>query len=123
MNANFRSAFPVADFSQSRYSLQQFANSAMEGAARFWFGVTVAGQLIFAFTIASFYGMAAVRGNSAAAWSGHFTHGYVPGDLPGNFAVATHLVSAVIVILAGVMQLIPQVRERAPFFHRWNGRL
>ncbi len=123
MNANFRSAFPAADVFQSRYSLQKFANGALEAAVRLWFGVTVAGQLIFAFTIASFYGMAAVRGNSAAAWSGHFTHGYVPGDLPGNFAVATHLVSAVIVILAGVMQLIPQVRERAPSVHRWNGRL
>jgi tetratricopeptide (TPR) repeat protein len=41
----------------------------------------------------------------------------------GNFAVATHLFSAVIVILAGTIQLNPQIRERAPFFHRWNGRL
>jgi uncharacterized membrane protein len=41
----------------------------------------------------------------------------------GNFAVATHLFSASIVILAGIVQLIPKVRERAPAFHRWNGRL
>jgi uncharacterized membrane protein len=34
-----------------------------------------------------------------------------------------HLVSAVIVILAGVIQLIPQIRDRAPSLHRWNGRL
>jgi uncharacterized membrane protein len=83
----------------------------------------VIGQLIFAFSVASFYGMAAVRGNSAAAWSTHFTHGYVAGDTMGNFAIATHLFSAVIVILAGMLQLIPQIRNRFPVFHRWNGRL
>jgi hypothetical protein len=38
-------------------------------------------------------------------------------------AVIIHLSSAVIIILAGMIQLIPQVRERAPAFHRWNGRL
>jgi tetratricopeptide (TPR) repeat protein len=41
----------------------------------------------------------------------------------GNLAVAIHLISAVIVILAGTIQLIPQVRSRAPLLHRWNGRL
>jgi tetratricopeptide (TPR) repeat protein len=41
----------------------------------------------------------------------------------GNVAVAVHLLSAVIVILAGVVQFIPQIRERAPSLHRWNGRL
>ena len=57
------------------------------------------------------------------AWSGHFTRGYIPGDTVGNLAVATHLVSAVIVILAGMLQLVPQIRNRFPIFHRWNGRL
>jgi len=103
--------------------LDSFAETALTAATRFWFGVTVIGQLIFAFAVASFYGMAAVRGNSARAWSNHITHGYVPGDTLGNLTVFVHLMSAPIVILAGMIQLIPRIRERAPFFHRWNGRL
>ena len=103
--------------------LDSFAETALKAAVRFWFGVTVIGQLLFAFAVASFYGMAALRGHSAEAWSKHFTHGYVPGDTVGNLAIATHLLSAVIVILAGMVQLIPRIRERAPSFHRWNGRL
>jgi uncharacterized membrane protein len=104
-------------------TLDSFADTALKAATRFWFGVTVIGQLIFGFAVASFFGMAAARGNSAAAWSKHFTHGYVPGDTLGNLSIAVHLVSAVIVILAGMIQLIPRIRERAPSFHRWNGRL
>jgi tetratricopeptide (TPR) repeat protein len=41
----------------------------------------------------------------------------------GNFAVAIHVASAVVVMLAGAVQLIPQVRNRFPAFHRWNGRI
>jgi tetratricopeptide (TPR) repeat protein len=104
-------------------NLESAAEKALKAAARFWFGVTVIGQLIFAFAVASFFGMAALRGNSAIAWSKHFTHGYIPGDTPGNLAIALHLISAVVINLAGMLQLVPQVRERFPVFHRWNGRL
>jgi outer membrane protein assembly factor BamD (BamD/ComL family)/uncharacterized membrane protein len=106
----------------NRLELNSVAETALKAAVRFCFAVIVVGQLIFAFTVASFYGMAAARGNSAAAWSQHFTHGYVPGDTMGNFAIATHLISAVIVILGGMLQLVPQIRSRFPVFHRWNGR-
>jgi uncharacterized membrane protein len=107
----------------NRLELSSIAGTALKAATRFWFAVTVVGQLIFAFTVASFYGMAAMRGNSATAWSKNITHGYVPGDTVGNLAVATHLFSAVVVILAGMLQLIPQIRNRFPVFHRWNGRV
>jgi tetratricopeptide (TPR) repeat protein len=123
MGAQLQMTLPAADISHKRHSLQNCADTALRAAVRFWFVVTVIGQLVFAFTVASFYGIAAVRGDSQQAWSKSITHGYVAGDTLGNFAVATHLFSAVIVILAGTIQLIPQIRERAPFFHRWNGRL
>jgi uncharacterized membrane protein len=123
MGAQLQMTFPAADISRKRPSLQNFADAALKGSVRFWFAVTVIGQLVFAFTVASFYGIAAVRGNSQEAWSKSITHGYVAGDTMGNFAVAAHLFSAVIVILAGAIQLIPQIRARAPLFHRWNGRL
>jgi hypothetical protein len=41
----------------------------------------------------------------------------------GNTAVVMHLVSAVIVMLAGAVQLVPAVRAKFPVFHRWNGRM
>jgi uncharacterized membrane protein len=107
----------------NRLEMNSVADIALRAATRFWFAVMFVGQLIFAFTVASFYGLAALRGNTAQAWNGHITHGYVPGDTMGNLAVATHIFSAVIVILAGGLQVIPQVRNRFPTFHRWNGRL
>jgi tetratricopeptide (TPR) repeat protein len=106
----------------NRLELSSVADTALKVAVRFWFVVALAGQLLFAFTVASFYGMASVRGDWRA-WNKGMAHGYVSGDPMGNFAVAVHLVSAVIVILAGVIQFIPQVRARAPSLHRWNGRL
>jgi tetratricopeptide (TPR) repeat protein len=106
----------------NRLELSSVADIALKAAMRFWFVVAITGQLIFAFTVASFYGMAGVRGDWRA-WNKGMAHGYISGDTMGNFAVAVHLFSAVIVILAGVIQLIPQIRERAPSLHRWNGRL
>jgi uncharacterized membrane protein len=106
----------------SRFELNSIAETALKTVVRFWFGVTIIGQLIFAFTVASLYGLTAVRGDWVV-WRKSITHGLVPGDTMGNSAVVAHLTSAVIIILAGLIQLIPQVRERAPSLHRWNGRL
>jgi uncharacterized membrane protein len=106
----------------SRVELNSVADAALKAVVRFWFGVTIIGQLIFAFTVASFYGLTAMRGDWVV-WRKTITHGLVAGDSMGNLAVVAHLTSAVIIILAGLLQLIPKVRERAPSLHRWNGRL
>jgi Predicted membrane protein (DUF2306) len=103
----------------NRFELNSLAESALNAASRFWFGVTVIGQLGFAFAILSFYGMTALRGDYHR-WN--FTHGFIPGVTKGNLAVVMHLVSAAIIMLAGAVQLVPQVRSRFPVFHRWNGR-
>jgi uncharacterized membrane protein len=99
-----------------------FADAALPAAARLWYLTAVAGQLVFAFAVASFYASAAVRGNFAA-WNRFMPHGYVAGETVGNAAVAVHLLAAVFIILSGAIQLVPQVRRRAPAFHRWNGRV
>ncbi len=122
MGAELQIAFPTAARSRKPRPLRGLGDAALQAAVRFWFAVVVAGQLIFAFTVASFYGMAGVRGD-LRAWNKGMSHGYISGDTMGNFAVAVHLLSAVIIILAGLIQLIPQIRERAPALHRWNGRL
>ncbi len=123
MNAQPQMTLAGAAAWPERHSLQSFADTALKAATRFWFGVAVAGQLLFAFTVASFYGMAAIRGNTPQAWSRFITHGHVAGDTLGNFAVAMHLSMAVLITVGGLLQLMPQVRSRFPVFHRWNGRV
>lgn len=104
----------------NRLELDSVADAFLNAAVRFWFAVTVLGQIVFAFTLASFYGMTAARGN-VQAWN-KFVHGIVPGDHMGNLALMIHLSSAVAVMSAGALQLVPGVRNRFPVFHRWNGR-
>ena len=96
--------------------------AAIEAAAGFWFVVAVLGQLVFAFAVASFYGLSAARGNWQQ-WNKSMTHGYTPGQPVNNLVVAIHLASAVIILLSGAFQLIPKIRNRLPAFHRWNGRV
>jgi len=110
----------TAVLTTSRLELSSVADTALKAATRFWFGVTVIGQFLFAFAVASFYGLTALRGDYHG-W--RITNGYVPGLTRGNFAVATHLVSAAVVMFAGAIQLVPGVRNRFPVFHRWNGRI
>jgi tetratricopeptide (TPR) repeat protein len=104
----------------NRLELSSVADTALKAAARFWFGVTVLGQLLFAFAVASFYTLTAIRGDYHA-WK--FTNGFVPGVTNGNWAVVMHVASAALIMLAGAVQLIPQVRSRFPVFHHWNGRI
>ncbi|HWY55120.1 MAG TPA: DUF2306 domain-containing protein [Terriglobales bacterium] len=106
----------------NRLELSSVADAALKAAARFWFVVAVIGQLVFAFAVASFYGLTALRGD-LHGWSKFISHGYIPGDRMGNLAIVMHVSSAVIVMLAGAAQLVPQVRNRFPVFHRWNGRI
>jgi hypothetical protein len=84
--------------------------------------VAILGQLVFAFAVASFYGLSAARGNWQQ-WNKSMTHGYTPGHPMKNLVVAIHLGSAVIILLSGAIQLIPKIRHRFPSFHRWNGRI
>jgi hypothetical protein len=104
----------------NRLELSSVADTALKAAARFWFGVTVIGQLAFGFAVASFYSLTALRGDYHA-WK--FTNGYIPGVTRGNWAVVMHVASAGVLMLAGAVQLVPQVRSRFPVFHRWNGRV
>jgi uncharacterized membrane protein len=104
----------------NRLELSSVADGALKAAARFWFAVTVVGQLVFAFTVASFYALTALRGDYHK-WN--FTNGYVPGFSMANTAVVMHVASAAFIMLAGAVQLVPQIRNRFPVFHRWNGRI
>jgi len=98
------------------------ANKSLTLAAQFWFLVAVTGQLIFIYYVTAFYGGAAMAGDFAG-WNKVLPRGYIAGETIGNVMLGMHLLLAVFITLAGPLQLIPQIRARAPKFHRWNGRI
>ncbi len=100
------------------------AEGALESAARFWFAVAVVGQGLFAFYIARFYGPSTLTGHFEA-WRRNksLIGGYVPGDTIGNLAFGAHVLLAAALTFAGALQLVPQIRARAPAVHRWIGRV
>jgi tetratricopeptide (TPR) repeat protein len=105
-----------------RLTAREFPQTAMRVSSRFWFAVTVASQILFATYIVLFYGLSAVHGRLGDR-ARFFNHAYVAGDNGGNLAVAAHILFAVLINLSGALQLVPQLRARAPGFHRWNGRV
>ena len=97
---------------------------SLQRAASMWFLTAVAGQWLFVYYIATFYGPTAVSGDYAA-WdrNTHMTDGYVAGDAAGNLFFLAHVLAAAALTLAGTLQLVPWIRARAIAFHRWNGRV
>lgn len=88
-----------------------------------WFIVAVIGQGIFAFYISAYYVIPAL-GNGIEIWTNtNLPKSYIPNDLAGNFAIASHLFLAAVITIGGPLQLIPYIRNRFRSFHRWNGRL
>src|SRR6202789_1164732 len=122
MSTQLQTAPYIVDSPRKTYSARKLADKTLQAAAAFWFVVCVLGQLVFAFTVASFYGLTVARGHWQQ-WNKTMTHGYAPDHPLGNLVVSIHLASAVIILLSGAMQLIPQIRRHAPRFHRWNGRV
>jgi uncharacterized membrane protein len=102
--------------------LKSFAGAALKSSAALWFSVAVIGQAVFVLYILAFYGGSALKGN-LEDWGKVLPHGIIPGDALGNAALAIHLLLAAIITVGGPLQLLPQVRARAPSFHRWNGRV
>lgn len=94
---------------------------ALRGAAVFWFLIAALGQLAFATYIAGFYGVATLKGDWAA-WNTVMAGRLIEGDHPGNLATFAHILLAFVITMGGILQLTPQVRQRWPRFHHWNGR-
>jgi uncharacterized membrane protein len=93
----------------------------LTAAARFWFVATVVGQLFFALYISVLYGGGAIRGDITVL-DRVMPKGHVPGDSVGNVTIIVHLFLALVIMLAGALQLVPVIRQRAPWLHRWTGR-
>ncbi|WP_310556674.1 DUF2306 domain-containing protein [Flavobacterium sp.] len=94
----------------------------LNSAVTVWFAIAVLGQWIFALYVLLFYAKAMATGHSEN-WNKALPNGYVTGDTLGNVVVGIHLLLAIIIIVGGPLQITPKVREYAPTFHRWNGRI
>lgn len=95
-----------------------FADRALRFSAQAWFLVAVTGQWIFLCYIVAFYGSAALHGGTAGEGAG-----IIAGDTMGNLALGAHILLSIIIFVGGPLQLMPQVRNRFPRFHRFNGRI
>ncbi len=98
------------------------ADVALRTAAGLWFFVTLIGQWLFLYYVAALYGGSTVSGHFEGWRKATLVKGFVEGDTTGNLSFAAHVLLAVVVLFGGVLQLIPQIRERAIAVHRWNGR-
>lgn len=100
------------------------ARAILSGSAAFWFLAAAAGQLVFFYYIALFYGPSTLSGNFQEWTRNHgLLKGYVAGDTMGNLAFGAHALLVLYVTLGGLLQIIPRLRAWAPRFHRWNGRI
>jgi hypothetical protein len=106
----------------TRLELGSIADKSLRAAARLWFVAALAGQFVFAISVAVFYGLTAMRGN-IQAWNKILGRGYETGATMSNAALVGHILFATVISIAGALQLIPGIRNRFPAFHRWNGRL
>lgn len=104
-------------------SARAAAERALKLAAGFWLATAIAGQALFLTYIVAFYGPSTLGGDFAA-WTKNesLIKGYVPGDTAGNLAFGAHVLMAAVVTFGGTLQLVPQLRARAPGAHRWIGR-
>lgn len=95
----------------------------LNASAVFWFSMILVGQWIFFYYILAFYGYSVISGN-LEMWNAFEQFGskpFVAGDSGGNLAFAAHVLGGGIVAFGGALQLMPQIRNRFPKFHRING--
>ncbi len=88
-----------------------------------WFVVAAIGQVAFIAFIVSYYGQRTVAGDFAAWNDKPLIDGHIEGDLAGNLMFVIHVLLAAVITFGGLLQLVPQIRNRFRTFHRWNGRV
>lgn len=93
----------------------------LQASMRTWAAVVVAGQLVFAVYVAAFYGRRALAGQPER-WNDVLPRGWDPTEPLANAVLAAHLLLAVVIVLAGALQLVPWLRRAVPVVHRVSGR-
>lgn len=113
---------PTVSRESSRgHLLDRFGTWALPRVVTAWCLVAVLGQLVFAAYVAARYGGALAAGHPEA-WNKTFHGGWVAGRPLGNAVTAAHLAGALVVLVAGALQVLPAIRRRWPAVHRASGR-
>jgi len=100
-----------------------WANKALKCTVYSWFVLAMIGQLLFALYIAVRYGGPVVSGNYSAVNQGISVGGYREGAIFHNWVYFVHILPAMVLSISGILQFVPQIRQKFPLVHRWNGRL
>lgn len=98
-----------------------FALRFFQFSSRAWFVCLLFAQSVFVTYLALGYGMASIQ-NQLAKWNTFNNTAFVEGDTLGNLFYGLHVLLAIVMILGGSLQLIPNIRNRYLGFHRYNGR-
>jgi hypothetical protein len=93
-----------------------------QNVTRFWFVITYAGQLVFAYYILMLYWKSAALGHFEK-WNTANPHFYVTGDVVGNLVFGVHMALAAVITIFGPLQIVNSIRKKAPRFHRISGRV
>ncbi len=88
-----------------------------------WFSAAALGQWIFVFYVVFQYVPELAQFGLPGLANTTLPDGYIAGDMMGNLAIASHVLVAIVIIGSGPLQLIPQIRNRFPTFHRYVGRV
>lgn len=100
-----------------------WAKKALKGSVYSWFVLAMIGQWLFALYIAVRYGGPVVSGNYSAVNQGISVGGYQEGATFDNWVYFAHILPAMVLSISGILQFVPQIRQKFPVVHRWNGRL
>lgn len=95
----------------------------LTASALLWWWMAIIGQWAFLYYLAGFYAPSTLTGHFAEWNRNHMLlKGYVAGQPAWNLNFGAHVLLAAMIAFGGTLQIIPQIRERAIWFHRWNGR-
>lgn len=95
----------------------------LDVAARIWYFATTLSLGAFLFFILLFYYPSSLSGNVSAWDKKPNIEGYLAGDTTGNIMFGFHVLAAAVMTAGGVFQLVPNIRQKWPKLHRWNGRI
>lgn len=108
--------------SEASPEVKQPAKDWLTISAKTWFIVTAIGQWLFVIYIAGFFGLRFLANGLTGFEDTHLANGFIPGDGMGNVALALHILVAGLIIAAGQLQLLPNIRQHLPRLHRYSGR-
>lgn len=91
-------------------------------STQFWLISLIAAQIVFVLYLILGYGLSTVE-NQLEAWNKFNDTAFKDGDTLGNLAYGMHVLLAIVMIVGGTLQLLPQIRKRFIEFHKFNGRV